>query len=91
MSYILSLSLVLVSLAPCAEAQFGSRNSVSVSGEVETAGTSAAGLVVVLSSSHEMDRRADVGSGGGFEFWDVPSGQYEVRVTTLDGNMIHRE
>src|SRR2546428_13880996 len=38
-----------------------------------------------------MDRRADVGSGGGFEFSDVPSGQYELRVTTLDGNMIHRE
>jgi tetratricopeptide (TPR) repeat protein len=91
MSYILCLSLVLVSLAPCAEAQFDSRNSVSVSGEVETAGASTAGLVIVLSWGGELDRRADVRSGGDFDFWDVPSGHYELKVATLHGQVIHSE
>jgi hypothetical protein len=76
--------LVLVSLAPRAEAQPDSHESVTLRGEVEASGVSGSGLVVVLSASHEVDRRADVRSGGGFEFWDVPSGQYKLSVTTLN-------
>jgi len=65
--------------------------SVTLRGEVEASGVSGSGLVVVLSASHEVDRRADVGSGGGFEFSDVPSGHYKLSVTTLNGDMIHHE
>ena len=90
-SYLFCLSLILVSLAPRAEAQSDSHESVTLRGEVQASGVSGAGLVVVLSASHEVDRRADVGSGGGFEFRDVPSGQYKLSVTTLNGDMIHHE
>ena len=90
-SYVFCLSLVLVNLAPCAERQSDSHESVTLRGEVEASGVSGSGLVVVLSASHEVDRRADVRSGGGFEFWDVPSGQYKLSVTTLNGDMIHHE
>jgi tetratricopeptide (TPR) repeat protein len=91
MSYILCLSLVLVSLAPYAEAQVDSRKDrISVSGQVETA-ASYDGLIVVLSSGTEIDHRADVRSSGDFDFGDVPSGHYELKVTTLYGAVIHRE
>ena len=85
------LSLALISLAPYAEAQFRSPESVSVSGELETRLAFDAGLVVVLSGGGDLDRRADVRSGGEFEFEDVPSGHYELKVTTLHGEVIHRE
>src|SRR5712664_1798400 len=90
-SYVFCLSLVLVNLAPCAERQSDSHESVTLRGEVEASDVSGFGLVVVLSTSHEVDRRADVGSGGGFEFSDVPSGHYRLSVTTLNGDMIHHE
>src|SRR5258708_530117 len=90
-SYVPCLSLVLVSLAPFAEAQSQSHNGVSVTGVVATSRAFGAGLVVVLSSTGELDHRADVRSGGAFEFWDVPSGHYELTVTTLYGDVIHRE
>src|SRR5437879_1656794 len=90
-SYVFCLSLVLVNLAPCAERQSDSHESVTLRGEVEASDVSGSGLVVVLSASHEVDRRADVRSGGGFEFWDVPSGQYKLSVTTLNGDTIHHE
>jgi tetratricopeptide (TPR) repeat protein len=83
--------LSLVSLAPCAEAQLHSHEgSVSVSGEV-TVGVPATGLIAVLSSRGETDRRTDISSNGQFEFPDLPSGQYELTVTNLYGGVIHRE
>jgi len=107
MSYILCLSLVLISVAPCAKAQFDLHNNpalgrgsaetgwrgdvVSVSGEVETASAPGDSLVVVLTSGFEMERRADVRSGGDFQFGDVPYGDYELKVTTVYGQVIHRE
>src|SRR5437867_9949376 len=107
MSYTLCLSLVLISVAPCAKAQFDLHNNpalgrgsaetgwrgdvVSVNGEVETAGAPGDSLVVVLTSGFETERRADVRSGGDFQFGDVPYGDYELKVTTLYGQVIHRE
>jgi len=35
--------------------------------------------------------RADVNAGGGFEFRRVPSDQYQLRVTTLQGDTIQQE
>jgi tetratricopeptide (TPR) repeat protein len=92
-SYLCCLSLALLNLAPYAEAQPRSHEheSVSVSGEVETRSAFEAGLVVVLSGDGDVDRRADVHSGGEFEFANVPTGHYELKVTTLHGQVIHHE
>jgi Tfp pilus assembly protein PilF len=90
-SYISCFSLVLVSFAPCAEAQFESHKNVSVSGELQTSRPSDTALVIVLSSPGEPDRRADVPSGGAFEFSGVLSGEYELQVTTLYGQVLHKE
>jgi tetratricopeptide (TPR) repeat protein len=60
-------------------------------GELETSRGSADSLVVVLSGEHEIDRRVDVGYGGAFEFVDVPAGQYQLKVTTVHGAVIHSE
>src|SRR5258708_30857272 len=90
-SYVFCLSLVLINLALCAERQSDSHEIISLRGEVEASGVSGSGLVVVLAASHEVDRQADVGSGGGFEFRDVPPGQYKLSLTTLNGDMIHHE
>jgi Flp pilus assembly protein TadD len=54
-------------------------------------GSQSIGLQVVLSGGGEMDRRADIGSSGVFNIPDVPAGQYELTVTTLYGDVIHRE
>jgi len=90
-SYVFCLSLVLVSLAPRAGAQSNSTESVSLAGEVELGGQSASGLIVVLASAGGLDRRSDVHADGAFEFPDVPSGEYELKVTTLHGGVIHSE
>src|SRR5260370_24019116 len=90
LSYVVCLSLaLLIGLAPRAEAQFTHRNRVSVDGQVEA--NQSVGLQVVLSGAGEMDRRADIGSSGVFNFPDLPAGQYELTVTTLYGDVIHRE
>ena len=62
-----------------------------MSGQLETDRLSAADFVVVLSSGGEMERRANVGVGGDFEFVDVPTGHYELTVTTLYGAVVHRQ
>jgi tetratricopeptide (TPR) repeat protein len=90
-SYRTCLYLLLVSLGPCAEAQFQSRTSATLDGEVETQRGGGEGLVVVLSSVGDMDRRADVSSGGSFEFFDIPAGQYQLTITTLQGAVLHSE
>jgi hypothetical protein len=82
-SYLCCLSLALLNLVPYAEAQLRSHEheheSVSVSGEVETRSAFEAGMVVVLSGDGDVDRRADVHSGGEFEFANVPTGHYELK------------
>src|SRR6266566_87507 len=90
-SYSACLYLLIVSLGPCAEAQSRAHDNVSVSGQLETDRLSAADFVVVLSSGGEMERRANVGVGGDFEFVDVPTGHYELTVTTLYGAVVHRQ
>jgi len=90
-SFSACLYLLLVSLGPCAEAQSRAHDNVSVSGQLEADGISAAGFVVALSAGGEMERRANVSTGGDFEFIDVPSGRYELTVTTLYGAVVYRE
>ena len=90
-SCIVCLFLVLVSLAPRVEAQFNSHKSVSLQGQVESGSERGAGLIVVLSPTGERNHQADVGPGGDFEFWELSSGQYELTVMTLYGDVIQRE
>jgi len=90
-SYTLTFSLLLASLAPCAEAQFNSHEKVSLSGQIEGAGGASGNLMVALSSRSSPEHRTDVNSSGTFEFHDLPSGQYELKVTNLYGDVIHQE
>src|SRR6266699_3215965 len=89
-SYSACLYLLFASLGPCAEAQPVSRG-VSLSGQLETDRLSPAGFVVVLSAGGEMERRAEAGASGAFDFFDIPAGDYELTVTTLYGNVVYRE
>ena len=84
--------LLLGSLPICAGAQSGSDEAgFLLTGVVETGGASTYGLVVVLSSHASLDRRADVDLGGEFRFFGVPSGEYELYVTSVGDVVLHRE
>ena len=82
---------VLAGFGPCVVAQTDTRQSGAVVGEVDTGGVSPDTLAVVLSIAGQPDRVVHLRGAGDFEFRDVPYGQYELKVTTLHGDLIHRE
>ncbi|MGJ5818130.1 tetratricopeptide repeat protein [Paludibaculum fermentans] len=84
--------LLLAGLPVRSYAQSGSDDAGGiVTGNVETGGASTFGFMVVLSSDASFDRRADLDMHGGFHFFGIPKGDYELSVTTVTGAVLHRE
>ena len=90
---VLYLFSLVAGLAFYAPAQVQDEGPVlgSVMGSVDTGGSPANSLTVLLSAPGEPDRRVDLRSTGDFDFRDVPLGDYELKVTTFQGDVLHSE
>jgi tetratricopeptide (TPR) repeat protein len=91
MKHTLCVCWMLAQIVSVAGAQVSAGESGSVFGDVDAGDQSLDSFTVVLSSLGDLDRRVNLTASGTFEFRGLPFGRYELKVVSLNGEVVHQE